>query len=144
MGDVFHVVFNGDYWRDVDRVDRGGILIRALAIVFAVALSGCATTAKTTSTSTPVFSRDGTLEFNEDGDYPKKITIEVKAKAGPGGSLESWMLDTDVTRNDDGSITFHTGNFGAGLAGVDPEKLAALIEAITALILHGIATAALP
>ncbi len=101
-------------------------MMRLLTIIVAFALSGCATIAVTTSTSTPVFNRDGSITFNEDGDYPKEITIEVRAKAGPLGTLESWMLDTDVTRDNDG-ITFHTGNTGKNLTGLDPEALAALI-----------------
>lgn len=119
-------------------------MIRALAIALALVASGCATTASTTSISVPFVNDDGTITFAEDGSYPKKVTVEVKARAGVGGSLESWMLDTDITRNEDGTITFHTGNIGAGLAGVDPEKLAALVEAITGLIVRGLAELVVP
>lgn len=119
-------------------------MIRALAIVAALVISGCATTASTTSISVPYTDEDGTIQFAEDGSYPKKITVEVKARAGVGGSLESWMLDTDITRNEDGTITFHTGNIGAGLAGVDPEKLAALVEAITGLVVRALAEIVVP
>lgn len=98
-----------------------------LAILLAGLLSACVTSAATKSTSTPIMNRDGTITMDAEGNYPREIVIEVEAKAGPTGELEAWMLGTDITRGEDGTLIFHTGSQGSGLKGTDTEAFIAAI-----------------
>lgn len=109
------------------------ILCAAILAAIVAATTGC-TTAETKSISRPVLNRDGTVIFDQYGNYPKEIVIEVKAAAGPTSEIEAWMLETDITKSAE-DLTFHTGSTGTGMKGGDAQMMLQLLTLVNQLML---------